>query len=401
MNLCGDTTTYDGKIASFTEVWTEFAPLERVAFFPWPWAIQYDPAVDYRPPPLPGHPHLPLPKCPSEANKILSFAAINISVFTFSLVLGRRTVIYKLTCRIFGKPKGSAMWISTSLFFLGLSLAANFLNAYIIRSAPGFSNISITDLVLLWCARPRLAWSAALLVFVDKERGEYFTAGASGLLSEITLQAIGAVYLCRTVNFAARHGLYHVGRAGAVVPGWTAALTMYTGALLWIVAVAGATFQIIYSFSGLPELVRRAFGLASEKPGRVVRRQRDRAVSSMRRYVAERVVAWYAVSMRLLMHTATSSYRLRPAREFVENGGAEVSAEVAVRRQSGNRVRPGNGEETSGILAYDWLEALEAMGLDEDKLKRMRTVVFLMIPPFLGQWLFWGGFIQLAGDRYV
>jgi hypothetical protein len=205
--------------------------------------------------------------------------------------------------------------VVTALFFLALSLAANFLNALLIRSSPGFGNVSLPDLALLWCSRPRLAWFAALLVFVGKERGEYFSAGASALISEIVLQSIGAVYLARTVRFAALRSFYPVGQGEAIVAGWRAAQLMYAGALLWTAAVGAVLFQIVYSFLGLHELLHRAMGKAREKQHAGLQRGRDRVASSVRRRVAERVLPWATVSRKVLMARADFVHRLRPAEE--------------------------------------------------------------------------------------
>jgi hypothetical protein len=37
--------------------------------------------ANHRPPPAPGHPPLPVPKCPSEADKLLSFGGTNLAMF--------------------------------------------------------------------------------------------------------------------------------------------------------------------------------------------------------------------------------------------------------------------------------------------------------------------------------
>jgi hypothetical protein len=303
----------------------DYPELEHTALvnlMPWTWVVEYDPRYDHRPPPLPGKPPLSMPKCPSQASKLTSFVVINLIIFCTSAIFGRRTVIHTLSGGRLGKPEGSGTWVLTSLFFLGISIAANFLNAAIIRSAPGFGGASTVGLALLWCSRPRLAWSAALMVYVGKERGDYFTSGASALLSEIVMQLMGAVYLGRTVNFAAVNDLYLASHADSVVKGWNDAVLMYAGALVWISAVHHLK-------------------------------------------------------------------RLRPTAALGSTGqqqGQGAPPLVPPRRRI-------------GPVQYQWERALNAMGLNAESLKRMRTFVFLMILPFIGQWMFWAGFIRLAGDR--
>ena len=53
-------------------------------------------------------------------------------------------------------------------------------------------------------------------------------------------------------------------------------------------------------------------------------------------------------------------------------------------------------QDTENI--YNWQRALKRMGLTVAHLESMRKVVFLMIVPFAGQWIFWVGFIRLAGE---
>ena len=263
LSLCNNYTLYNGAEHYFTQIWRDFGQLEHTAYlslFPWSWAVQYNAKYDHRPQPLPGQPPLSPPKCPSQLSKLLSFASINLSIFTISLYLGRRTVIRKLSSKKLGDPKGNGTWIVASFFFLGLSIAANFLNAHLVRSTPGFGGVPLGSLVLLWCSRPRIAWASAILVFVDKERSMYFTTGASALISELVLQLLGAVYLGRTVHFASLRGLYRIGHGDSFVVGWKNARMMYAGALLWIVPVGLALLQIIYSCSGLKIWLKRHCG---------------------------------------------------------------------------------------------------------------------------------------------
>ena len=41
---------------------------------------------------------------------------------------------------------------------------------------------------------------------------------------------------------------------------------------------------------------------------------------------------------------------------------------------------------------------LDKMGLGEEALKRITFVAAWMVPPFIGQWLFWAGFVKLADE---
>ncbi|KAF8253450.1 hypothetical protein K440DRAFT_251989 [Wilcoxina mikolae CBS 423.85] len=75
-------------------------------------------------------------------------------------------------------------------------------------------------------------------------------------MSEVVLQGLGAIYLGRTVIFAARNGYYIPGVVRVVEPGGKAAYMMYFGALLWIVAVGLVLFLVVSAFLGLQRLPR-------------------------------------------------------------------------------------------------------------------------------------------------
>jgi hypothetical protein len=141
-----------------------FRALALEHLLPWNWTVQYDPKDDHRPP------GSQKPKsCPSTFSKLGSFALINLLVLMCTLVFFRRTVIYKLTCRKCGRP-GSPMWLFTGMLSAGLLVASNYANAAIVRSTPGYLSVPVTQLMLLWCSRPRISWVAVLLIWVQKEQ---------------------------------------------------------------------------------------------------------------------------------------------------------------------------------------------------------------------------------------
>jgi hypothetical protein len=388
LSLCNNYSLYDGANHRFTQIWKDFGQLEHTAYlnlFPWSWVVQYNAKYDHRPQPLPGQPPLGPLKCPSQLTKLLSFALINISVFIISLYLGRRTVIHKLSFGKLGDPKGSGMWIVASVFFLGLSIAANFLNAHLVRSTPGFGSVPLGDLMLLRCSRPRIAWATAILVFVDKEKGMYFTTGASALISEMVLQLLGAVYLGRTVHFAALRGFYRIGHGDHLVVGWKNAHIMYAGALLWIVPVGLALLQIIYSFSGLKDLVQKALQSIGKQWVKATRNRRASVKIIILKRLTRWIITWIDASRNIMKGHSYFLNRKRPG-----------EIEIELHTQDA-QVSESQHPQNTGYR-YDWQIALERMGLTVAHLESMRKVVFLMIVPFTGQWLFWAGYIRLAGE---
>lgn len=189
--------------SDFRVGWPDYAALANASYrslFPWDWRVEYNAtaAVDYAD-------STSFTACPSLAAKLLAFAIVNVVVFIVSLVLGRRDVVYHLTCHCCGK-RGSRMWVLTALIAVALNLGANAVNAAITKSTPGFSQAPIGGLILLWASRPRMAWAVALLVKVQKNQSIYFTQAFSALLAETILQLVGAVYIGITLNYARTTG---------------------------------------------------------------------------------------------------------------------------------------------------------------------------------------------------
>lgn len=146
-----------------------YCPLKSL--IPRSWRAQYSAADDPR-----LGPKIP-PRCPSQETKLGLFALINGVTFVATITFGQRTVVHKLTFRKCGKPDGNIYWVPIALFITALSRRPNVANAIIIRATPGFPQVSVAGLVLLWCSRPRIAWFGALLFSLQAEQSMYFSTG--------------------------------------------------------------------------------------------------------------------------------------------------------------------------------------------------------------------------------
>jgi hypothetical protein len=131
---------------------------------PWDWYIQAASNQDIQ--------------CYSTSAILGSFALVNILVGISTLILGRRTIVKKLTCGYLGKP-GSAGWPVMALISVALNMLANLVNALLVQHTPGFEAVPIGALVLFWSTRPRIAWVATALITVENEKSMYFSLGAS------------------------------------------------------------------------------------------------------------------------------------------------------------------------------------------------------------------------------
>jgi hypothetical protein len=154
-----------------------------------------------------------------------------------SFFLGRRDVVKRLTFGIFGR-RGSCSWVFTGLLGVIFHLISNMVNTLLIKFAPGFSNIPKGPLVHFWISRPRIAWLAPFLMFVQSSKSVYFSLSASSILTEFILQAIGAAYAGRPVNFGIKHGFYgNATSALDAMPDAHAGALFYRGAMIWMVCI--------------------------------------------------------------------------------------------------------------------------------------------------------------------
>ena len=330
---------------AYTGYWPDKKPLLAQALwdlFPWGWRIQ------------PTGPTAKNFACPSNESKLASFAVINIVVFLSCIVLGRRDTIRKLTRGILGRP--SSIWPLFAIISAGLNLFANYVIAVSISSLPGFAEASSSALVLFWIARPRAAWLGTALVKIQREKSIYFSMGATALLTELILQVIGAVYLGLSVNFAARSHFYDDPGRINIIPGSYEAKIMYAGAIMWMASVGLFFLQALFALAGLGSLARSW-------------------IRTLRRYQVKKIS---------LASVSRVAAKLRPDAGHSPKPDGPAGAE----QQPQSPVEGGpNAADVLGL-----------MGLSERRLKAISFTILFMFLPFVGQWMFWAGFIHLAGD---
>ena len=243
MELCGTSNTTS---KNFTEDWPDMDNRTDTYYedlIPWAWTIS--PIAN----------RTSTTHCPSNGEKIASFAVINIIVGVSTLILGRRTVVKRLTCGILGQP-GSPTWPLVSVFVVGVNLLANLVNVAIVSHETGYVVPPIGTLVLFWMSRPRLAWMATALAPVEKEQSMYISLAASALLTETILQGIGAAFIGRTVVYAAQNGFYYR-NALQYAPKRKEALIMFAGALLRIVAIGFFYLYVTWNYLGVGTIVEK------------------------------------------------------------------------------------------------------------------------------------------------
>ena len=202
---------------------------------PWHWRLEPNrclPNVNYT------------EQCPSNAAKLVIFAAVNAAMLLATLIFGRRTIINKLTFGCLGAAH-SKWWFVSAIIVVALQLVSNMLNALLIRRMPGYSHISIGGLTLLWCTRPRVSWLAVLLITVSAEEAMYFSTAASSLLAEIVLQMLGSYYMGVVANYGTKNNFYRGSLHKAQRMKY--AQMMYAGSLLWLLVITIAVWALAWS----------------------------------------------------------------------------------------------------------------------------------------------------------
>jgi hypothetical protein len=133
----------------------------------------------------------------------------------------------------------------------GLQLAFNFWVAHVIKSAPGYDEVPLALLGLLFCCRPRLSWLSCLLaltpihwlerIFHFKHDGDGIWAAklvlssvaVSSAVTESIMQLLGAYFLGTTAHIGRKRGFYALHHLRPKKWGRNAR-RMYLGALFWV-----------------------------------------------------------------------------------------------------------------------------------------------------------------------
>ena len=336
------------------------------ALFPWNWTVQAleqqatlaTIGIQVTDPITSSKPYLSVPPSgpgacnTSTSEKLGVFAAVNIISAILVPILGRRTVVNKLTLGFFGKL-GSRGWPLMGVLSAVLNVFANLVNAYVIRSTPGYENIPIGALALLWCTRPRLAWLAVFLAAIQAEEGIYFSCAASAITSEAILQVLGAVYFGISANYGREKRFYYIGHLDPYPRGADAHI-MYAGALLWLIVFVFTLFASVVCIVGLGDVIANARKMM-EGLQNVATASGNAVAGPFQRYVngpSGRAPQWLR---RILDRKQGDTTKAEPRRLTAE----EISE----------------------------IESIFSAGI--------------IFGSFVAQWLFWAGFVKAAQERYA
>jgi len=193
-------------------------------------------------------------KCPPPGAILGTFAAVNIAGSALGVLFGHRKVIEKLSCGVFGK-QNSRSYIYFWTFSVCLQLAANAIVAAIIKNTPGYTSTFHThELVLLFAARPRLAWVPLALLAMSGtsvDESPWLSSAISQLFAECFLSIIGCLGMGKSIRFAAKAMDYRLHRYRHF-PFW--ARVMYGSAVYYLV---GTVFHAIVSICAIGWFIAR------------------------------------------------------------------------------------------------------------------------------------------------
>jgi hypothetical protein len=219
--------------------WTDLLSVQISDLKPWPWIIRNNNSITNE-----------MSQCPTPETNLGVFAATNVAMLLLTPILGRRTVVQRLTFGLLGKAH-SQTWLYMGPFMAGLQLVANTINAVLIKSTPGYSDVSVRNLLLLWCTRPRLAWLVIVLAPFQASEVMYLSCAATTLTAEAILQLLSAYTFGTVANFAQGQHFYNLDHRLDNVPYGVEAKLMYAGSLLWLVVILFTLLAIIWSVLGV------------------------------------------------------------------------------------------------------------------------------------------------------
>ncbi|EUC46083.1 hypothetical protein COCMIDRAFT_36282 [Bipolaris oryzae ATCC 44560] len=231
-DLCGAEEGWHG----LPEDWHQLASVSRRDAIPWTWykdsfSLSNDSTGET-------NPSSPNQTCESREWKQMSLLFINLAAL-FTAVFGPKPSSNPTT-----NPLTSILWFPRGIAVAALYLLSNALNAMLIQSTPSYSETPMVELALLWCTIPRLTWLTILLVLASPYNRSTFSAVATAIVSETLLQALSASTMLSTVSYGFTHRFYAPNTP--VLHNLPAANYMYTGALMWTIAMFLSILSFFY-----------------------------------------------------------------------------------------------------------------------------------------------------------
>ncbi|KAJ8121450.1 hypothetical protein ONZ43_g2101 [Nemania bipapillata] len=218
-DLCGNVQDWHG----LPDNWRQLAVPTPLEMIPWQWTIK------------------PMKTCVPNEWKLRSFALINVATLIAAfLSLGKSTLRIVRGFLWHPHPGG---WFSKGTLIVALQLTANWFNTFLVQTTPGYEDIPVIQLMLLWCSMPRLTWLTVLLTGVRSFDVQDSSAASSSLFAELIFQLLSSYYMVLTIHYGRKHSFYS-GSLENAERGKSARL-MYVGAMVWLIVICLALVGLI------------------------------------------------------------------------------------------------------------------------------------------------------------
>ncbi|KAI3011252.1 hypothetical protein CBS147482_4592 [Aspergillus niger] len=230
-DLCGNVQDWHG----LPDNWRQLSAPTLIDMIPWQWALKPSNAPD-----IPITPHgdaKATVACPSNQWKLGSFAIVNIATFCALLLCQKKHMLRSRN--IHSEHSQPLDWAFKGIILATVQIFASWLNFVLVQHTPGYEEVPIFQLILLWCSMPRLSWLAMLLLGLQHFGPKSLSVAASLLFAEILLQILSAYYLLITINSGRQHNFYF-----NITEIWLPARIMYAGALMWLIIVLIAYYTL-------------------------------------------------------------------------------------------------------------------------------------------------------------
>ncbi|KAJ5207672.1 hypothetical protein N7449_002051 [Penicillium cf. viridicatum] len=363
-DLCGNVQDWHG----LPDNWRQLAVPTTLDIIPWRWKLKPSNDSDITHTPYLGDARA-TETCASNESKLTSFALVNIATFLV-VALSQRTGIVRRIARRFPWNSQPWPWVVKGTLIAALQILANLFNILFIQQTPGYENVPVIQLMLLWSSMPRPTWLTILLIGVPTFGDSKFFAAGSLLFAEVILQSLSAYYLLMTVYYGRKHHFYFGGMDGAERGG--PAKTMYAGALVWLIIVSVVIAQLIRAIR-----MSRLTGPGFDTPEWQGGKQTTSKIEELMDHLDE--------CCRRLMGSRGSEET-----PLIRSEGRDPE-ETPLIKSRGDRTDYG----TCSVEGQDDRVSQKSfVGL-------YTATVISMLLLWIAQWLFWGGFIGLSSEEYV
>lgn len=364
-DLCGNVQDWHG----LPDNWRQLAVPTALEILPWRWNMKPSNDSDITHTPCLGDARA-TETCASNESKLTSFALVNIATFLV-VALSQRTRIVRRIARRFPWNSQPWPWVVKGTLIAALQLLANLFNILFIQQTPGYENVPVIQLMLLWSSMPRPTWLTILLIGVPTFGDLKFFAAGSSLFAEVILQFLSAYYLLMTVHYGRKHHFYFGGMDGAERGG--PAKTMYAGALVWLIIVSVVIAQLIRAIR-----MNRLPGPGFDTPEWQGGKQTTSKIEDLRDHLEE-------CCTRLMESGGSEETPL------IRSEGTDPEETPLIKSKGGDHTVYGT---CSVEVQDDRVSQKSFVGL-------YAATVISMLLLWIAQWLFWGGFIGLSSEEYV